>query len=116
MKRRATIFHALIAGAVMTVVMSGCSSALISLTPRLPEGHAKLGRVSGRACGMLVPYAGAEQFLPIRVPSRIDRAYANAVASAPGATGLVDVTIQDDWMWPVVGLYICTNISGEAVR
>ena len=105
-----------IVGVAITSVAAGCSSAFVPLTPRLPENPTTLGHASGRACGMTVPYAGAEQFLPIMVASRTDRAYDQALKSVAGATALQDVTVEEDWLWPVLGLYICTTISGEAVR
>ena len=98
------------------ILLSSCTSEFIPLTPRLGADSAKLGHATGRACGMVIPYAGAEQFLPIGVASRGERAYDRALASVPGAVALRDVEIRDDWLWPVVGLHICTTISGDAVR
>ena len=109
-------FRRLLEAAVIASLVAGCSSAFVPLTPKLPETPTTLGHATGRACGMVVPYAGAEQFLPIMVASRVDRAYDRALQSVSGATAIRDVTIQDDWLWPVVGFYICTTISGEAVR
>ena len=115
MKLRGTI-TCFLAGILTASSIVGCSSEFVPLTPRLGADSASLGHANGRACGMVIPYAGAEQFLPISVASRGERAYDRALASVSGATTLRDVTIQDDWLWPVVGLYMCTTISGEGVR
>jgi hypothetical protein len=48
--------------------------------------------------------------------SRIERAYANAVASVPGATGLVDVTLEESWAWWIVVTSRCTTVSGVAIK
>jgi hypothetical protein len=48
--------------------------------------------------------------------TRFHRAYDNAVASVPGATGLVDVTIEESWFWWVIGTARAVTITGEAIR
>ena len=116
MKRFRREFRSRLLVTTLACIATGCSSGFVSLSPRMPATATPLGHATGRACGMIVPYAGAEQFLPLMVPSRLDRAYERALQSVPGATTLQDVTIQDDWLWAIVGLYMCTTISGEATR
>lgn len=48
--------------------------------------------------------------------SRVERAYAGAVQSVPGATGLVNVTMKENWFWWVLGSTRCVTITGEAIR
>jgi hypothetical protein len=47
---------------------------------------------------------------------RIERAYNNAVASVPGATGLIDVTYKEDWYWWILGTARTVTITGEAIK
>ena len=99
--------------AVMLVVFTaGCASHVTTIVPR-PPAHAqkKLGRVEGRASGSLF-----QAIFPILLNSRTERAYADALAKAPGATALVDVTIQEDWYWYFFGTISTVTISGEAVK
>ncbi len=48
--------------------------------------------------------------------SRIQRAYDRALASVPGATGLVDVTIEESWYWWLLGTSRNVTITGEAIK
>jgi hypothetical protein len=48
--------------------------------------------------------------------SRTERAYENALESVPGATGLINVKIQDNWGWAVLVSLRCTTISGDAIK
>jgi hypothetical protein len=48
--------------------------------------------------------------------TRVQRAYDNAVASVPGATGLIDVTFDESWFWWIIGTGRTVTISGEAIR
>ncbi len=48
--------------------------------------------------------------------SRVERAYADAVASVPGATALVNVTMQENWYWWFLGTTRCVTVSGEAIK
>jgi len=46
----------------------------------------------------------------------MENAYEDALAKAPGATGLKNVTIEEDWYWIVVGTMRYVTITGEAVK
>ena len=102
----------------LTVYISGCASGLSTIAPMPPEHFEKLGHASGSATGHLVsPLVGTlYYFIPIMLNDRVDRAYANAVSSVPGATGLIDVTYEEDWYWWVFGTARTVTISGEAIR
>ncbi len=60
--------------------------------------------------------ATAYYFIPVGLNSRDERAYNAAVASVPGATALVDVTMHENWYWWLLGTARCVTISGEAIK
>jgi hypothetical protein len=47
---------------------------------------------------------------------RVQSAYDNALASVPGATGLINVRLKEDWAWPIVVTTRCTSITGDAIK
>ncbi|MCD4764415.1 MAG: hypothetical protein K8R28_10395 [Desulfobacterales bacterium] len=96
----------------------GCASGFTTIAPMPPKKYEKLGQVTGKACGSLVSPGGgtAYYFIPIMLNSRVDRAYEKALQSAPGATALIDVTIEEDWFWWVLGTARTVTISGEAIK
>ena len=100
------------------IVLSGCASNFKNIAPLPPEKYEKLGQVTGTACGSLVSLGGgtAYYFLPIMLNSRIDRAYEEALQSTKGATSLIDVTIDEYWLWWVLGTSRCVTITGEAIK
>ena len=50
------------------------------------------------------------------INSRVENAYQNALASVPGATALVDVTMRENWQWWVIGTSRCVTVTGEAIK
>lgn len=100
----------------MAVLVSGCASDFTKVAPRPPEKFQKLGQASGSACGTLFIDGTAFNFIPVMLNSRVERAYADAVQSVSGATGLVNVTMQENWFWWVLGSTRCVTITGEAIR
>ena len=94
---------------------AACASPVTMIAPRPPEHYQRLGPAEGRACGTLLLIFAFLEFMPARINSRVERAYDAAVASVPGATALVDVTLQERWSW-VFGTMICTTISGVAIK
>lgn len=113
-KRRAA--RAAAATALASVLLIGCASELVTVAPAPPAQYERLGRAEGKACGMLGFLATAYHFAPIGLNSRVERAYRGAVASVPGATALVDVTMSEDWTYGLIGTFRCVTISGEAIR
>lgn len=55
-------------------------------------------------------------FIPAMLNERVERAHAEALAKAPGATALMNVTYEEYWFWWVIGTTRCVTISGEAIR
>lgn len=102
----------LLGGVVLTM---GCSG-LIMAGKRPPENYQKLGQAKGEACGSLLIAATAYYFIPVLLNSRVERAYQRALESVPGATSLVNVTLEEYWIWWVIGTTRCVTITGEGVK
>ena len=81
-----------------------------------PQNYEKLGQVTGTGTGSLGVLGTAYYFIPMGVNSRVESAYDNALKSAPGATGIIDVTYQESWFWWLVGTARTVTISGEAIK
>jgi len=106
-------------GSMLVLVLAAlcaCSSNLQPVTRPLPAGYEKLGHAQGKACGAIVGGPTAYNFIPILLNSRGERAYQKALASVPGATALIDVTMQEDWYWLVAFSMRCVTCTGEAIR
>ena len=101
---------------ICLLFLMGCASSLTTVAPRPPENYERLGHATGTATGSLVIFLEPLHFIPMRLNSRVERAYENALKSVPGATGLVDVTYQESWYWWVIGTARKVTISGEAIR
>lgn len=99
-----------------TLLIGGCASGLITIAPQPPAKYEKLGPATGKATGSIGILGTATNFIPMGLNSRVYRAYDNAVASVPGATGLIDVTLDESWFWWVIGSARTVTISGEAIR
>lgn len=102
---------ALAAVALVLTLASGCTSNPMMVVPKPPANPTRLGHVEGRASG--------SQFLelfPIGTNSRTRRAYERALAQRPDAKALMDVTLQEDWIWYYLGTVRTVTITGEAVK
>ena len=99
------------AGLLLIGLASGCTSNKIMIVSKPPVNAQKLGRVQGTAMGSIF-----QGLIPIRENSRTIRAYNSALAKAPGATALTDVTLQENWYWYALGVFQVVTISGEAVK
>ena len=102
--------------AVLACHVLGCASGntVICSTPK--DNYQKLGHVEGRSCGVLGIVSSILYFIPMGLNGRYERAYEDALSKAPGATGLTDVTLSEDWFWIVVGTARCVTVAGEAVK
>ncbi len=96
--------------------LSSCASDLVNIAPRPPENFQKLGQAKGNACGSLLIDGTSLNFIPIMLNSRVERAYQDAVKSVSGATGLINVKMEEEWFWWVIGSTRCVTITGEAIR
>ncbi|MFO1418291.1 MAG: hypothetical protein U1E83_06435 [Methylotetracoccus sp.] len=97
------------------ILMSGCASAPVMLAKLPPEKYKIIGKASGRACGTIGVLGPAITFIPFDLNSRIERAQQAALRSVPGATGLINVELQDDWYWWYLATTRCTTIAGDAI-
>ena len=103
--------------AVLVLMGTGCASGFTMVAPQVPEKFEKLGSAKGYACGtMLFSDGPGDNFLPVMLNSRVERAYQSALDSVPSSRWLIDVTMQEDWYWWIVGTTRCVTITGEAIR
>lgn len=110
---KTTVLFASVTG---LIIFSGCSSHQVSIEKAPPAKYEKLGEAKGDASGSLGLAATAYYFIPMGLNSRSERAYENALESVPGATGLINVTYQEDWMWWVLGTARTVKITGDAIK
>jgi hypothetical protein len=97
-------------------ILDGCSSSLITIATAPPQHYTKLGPVKGSATGSLCFLDTDFYFIPLGLNDRVERAYKNALKSAPNATGLINVTYQENWYWWVIGTAREVTIYGEAIK
>lgn len=92
-------------------VNTGCTSRItkVSFTPT--PGQESLGVATGTACGSLLLFS-----IPLQLTSRVERAHQRAMESIPGATRLIEVTVNEYWYWWVFGTARCFTVTGEAIR
>ncbi|MBU6141138.1 MAG: hypothetical protein KGP29_06265 [Proteobacteria bacterium] len=102
--------------AVLCTALSSCSSELHTIYKTPPAKYEKLGRVSGTGTGSLGIVGTVYYVIPMGLNSRVERAYADALSKAPGATSLIDVTYEESWYWWLIGTARKVTISGEAIK
>lgn len=93
----------------------GCSSTVM-LAPLPPENYTVLGETDGRACGVLLLGDWYAAVLPIQLSQRVANARAKAIAKVPGATDLINVTVQENWYYWFIGSSRCVTVTGEAIQ
>jgi len=98
------------------ILFSGCSSHDTIIAPEAPQKYELLGKAKGEASGSLGVISTAYNFIPMGLNDRVKRAYTNAVESVDGATGLINVTYQEDWYWWVIGTARTVIIKGDAIK
>lgn len=106
----------IIAPAIMLFLLAGCSTSQVKIEQIPPVKYQTLGKAEGSGTGSLGLLATAYNFIPMGLNSRSERAYANAVESVTGATGLMNVTYQEDWFWWVIGTGRTVTITGDAIK
>jgi len=117
MRRLLTLARACaLVAAIASILSVGCASGRTSIAPLPPDNYERLGPATGKACGSLGIVSTAYYFIPMGINSRVERAQQRALESVPGATALVDVTMEEDWYWWLIGTARCVTISGEAIR
>jgi hypothetical protein len=97
---------------VVVLVVAGCSGIPLRIPGEgIGPGEEPMGHVTGEATGVML-----FQCIPIGQNDRFQSAYQRALISAPGATRLVDVTIQENWFWAWLLNGYQFKLSGTAVR
>ena len=82
-----------------------------------PERYEVLGDAEGKECGhLLVTYSSLYNLVPIGMDTKLERAHAAALASVPGATGLVNVIVSESYFTYLLGNAHCVKIQGQAIR
>lgn len=99
-----------------SALIGGCSSGFTTIAPTPHVNYQVLGPAKGSACGSMMVLIPQYYFIPVGENSRVQRAYDAAVESVPGATGLVDVTMHENWYWWLLGTSRCVTINGEAIK
>jgi hypothetical protein len=117
-RKSSSLFHYAAIGALAAAlaVLGGCAGQFTNIAPLPPEKFERLGRAEGKACGTMLIDGTAWNFIPVMLNSRVERAYAEALKTVPGATGLIDTTMEEYWIWWYIGTTRCTTITGEAIR
>ncbi|MFT3736310.1 MAG: hypothetical protein QM776_15030 [Rhodocyclaceae bacterium] len=105
-----------LAPVLLAAGLSACSSGLVLVSPQQPVKYQVIGKTEGRGCGSLGLLGTAYYFVPMGLNERVDGAYQDALQKVPGATGLVNVEIRENWFWWVIGTVRCTYISGDAIK
>jgi hypothetical protein len=105
-----------IAPMIGILFLAGCSSHQVSIEKAPPAKYESLGKAEGSGSGSLGLAGTAYYFIPMGLNSRSEKAYDNAVASVSGATGLMNVTYQEDWFWWILGTARTVTISGDAIK
>jgi hypothetical protein len=86
----------------------------VTSTPN--ESSKSLGTTEGSACGSMLLLGTAYYFIPVGLNSRVETAYKRALEKKPGAKSLVNVTMQENWYWWVLGTARCVTVKGEAMQ
>ena len=75
---------------------AACVSPVTMVAPRPPEHYERLGPAEGDACGVLLLFASAYEFIPAGLNSRVARAYNEDVNQPPTRIGrkIVDLIQQ----------------------
>lgn len=98
------------------LLLAGCASGPVTVAPKPPASYQSLGTVEGSGCGSLGVLATAYYAIPMGLNGRVKSAYDDALSKAPGATSLINVTIQEDWYWWLLGTARCVKVTGEAIK
>jgi len=100
---------------IVAATISACGTTPVNVAPMPPAKYKNLGHVEGQGCGGLGFFGTITTFVPMG-NGRWQSAYDNALSKAPGATGLVNVEIKEDWTWVIFATLRCTTLSGDAIK
>ncbi|MBL0729279.1 hypothetical protein [Piscinibacter sp. HJYY11] len=100
----------------MAGLLAGCASTPTNVAPLPPAKYQVLGQAEGKGCGSLGLLFPVYSFLPIGLNERVERAYQDALASVPGATSLVNVSVVEHWNWWLLATQRCVTVTGDAIK
>ena len=93
------------------LLCTACNSVRVPIAAGpLGPNEKKLGQTFGQDSGVLL-----FGVIPIGQNSRFEGAYNQAVTKVPGATRLVNATIEEKWFWAWVLTGYKFRVRGEAV-
>ena len=95
---------------------TACSSGWVDLSPLPPASYQVLGPAEGEGCATYFLALPWHQFLELGASDRLVRARAAALASVPGATGLMNVSLQESWAYWGLFSRRCATVRGEGIR
>ena len=102
---RLVVLGALVAAA------GACKGMPLNLNDPKQPNEVVVGQVDGKSTGIML-----FGFVPIGQNERFQVAYDRALAKAPGATRIADVTVQENWFWAFILDGFTTTVSGTAVK
>lgn len=102
--------------ALAIVAMQGCGSDPYMVAPMPPVKYQVLGSTEGQSCGVMGFLTSGTTFVSMGLNGRVARATQNALENKPGATGLVNVEMREDWAWPLLLTLRCTTVRGDAIK
>ena len=105
-----------LAAVVAAAVGAGCASDWVNVAPLPPARYEKLGPSEAEVCGIRYLALPWHQIGARGLRTRLERAYAEAVAQVPGATALIDVSLQERWSYRLLASLHYVTIRGEAIR
>lgn len=97
-------------------LLAGCASKPINVAPLPPARYQVLGQAEGKGCGSLGLVASLYYFVPIGLNERVADAYQDALASVPGATSLINVSVVEHWDWWLIATRRCVTVTGDAIK
>ncbi|MDQ1263375.1 MAG: hypothetical protein QG559_376 [Campylobacterota bacterium] len=98
------------------VLFIGCSSREVVLEQVPPKNYEVIGKAEGSGNGSLGLLGTAYYFVPMGLNTRVESAYDDALSSKEGASGIINVTLQEDWFWWVIGTNRKVTITGDAIK
>lgn len=100
----------------LALLLTACAGAPVKVAPLPPAKYQVLGKAEGTGCGFIALLGTATNVVPIALNGRVESAYQAALASVPGATSLINVSISENWAWLVLGTQRCTTVRGDAIK
>ena len=95
----------------VAIGLTACTGTALQMKNPVLPNETVIGEVSATATGIML-----FNIIPIGQNERFVKAYEKALAQAPGATRLADVSISENWFWAYVLNGYKTMVQGKAVK